>query len=184
MLELENQVLNGDESTTGVTDQMLGILNASPGTQSFATDALTSARKAVTQLEDQNLDPAGFGWVMSSTSWEGLELLTSDTPYTLSDPGRSGSTVPVDRARRSLWGYPVTTSTVLDDDVAILGDWKGSARVYEREGVRVDWSDAPVSGGTTAFEKNQIVFRAEGRWGLAVLRPAAFIVTELAVAGP
>jgi HK97 family phage major capsid protein len=179
LLELEDQVLNGNTSTTGVLDDMTGIRYSTPGTQAFGTDALTTARKAATQLENLNIDMSGVAWVMTPLRWETFELLTSATDYVLGDPGRGGSTVPVDRARRSLWGYPVVTSTAMIEDFAILGDWRGSVRIYEREGVRVDWSDAVVSAGTSGFEKNQINFRAEGRWGLAVLKPAAFVVADL-----
>jgi HK97 family phage major capsid protein len=179
MLELEDQVINGAGSTTGVLDDMTGILASSPTAQVFGTDKLTTARKALTTLQAQNLDPSGFAWAMAPSEWESLELLTSATEYVMGDPGRSGSTLPIDQARMSLWGVPVVTSTVIPTGFALLGDFRGSAVIFEREGVNVSWSDAPVSAGTSAFEKNQLVFRCEGRWGLAVLRPAGFVYADL-----
>jgi HK97 family phage major capsid protein len=179
MLELEDQVINGATSTTGVLDDMTGILASSPTAQVFGTDKLTTARKALTTLQAQNLDPSGFAWAMAPSEWESLELLTSSSEYVMGDPGRSGSSLPIDQARMSLWGVPVVTSSVIPTGFALLGDWKGSAVIYEREGVRVDWSDAVTAGGATGFETNTLVFRAEGRWGLAVTRPAGFVYADL-----
>ena len=56
-VELEDQVLNGDGSTTGVLD---GVRNTSGvQSQAFDTDRLVTARKAVTTLERENLDRRG-----------------------------------------------------------------------------------------------------------------------------
>lgn len=184
-LELEDQVLNGAGSTTGVLDDMTGILaQTDVGEQVFATDALTSLRKAITQMQALNIDMGGVAWAMSAATWEGLELTTSDSPYVMGDPGTAGRSLPVDAARQSLWGFPVTISAAVGADTAILGDFGGSVVLFQRDGIRVDWSDAPVAAGTSAFEKNQLVFRCEGRFGLAVTRPAAFIPTALVAEGP
>lgn len=181
MLELEDQVLNGAGSTTGVLDDLDGILATSGvQTQPFDTDRLVTARKAVTVLEDENLDPAGFAWAMTPGEWEGFELLTSTSHFLLSDPGTAGSSLPIDRARRTLWGYPVVTTTAMAAGSALLGDFAGSVAIREREDVRIDWSEAVTVDGVSAFERNQVVFRAEGRWGLAVMRPSAFVEANLA----
>jgi len=183
-LALEDQILNGAESTTGVLDDMNGILNQDDvGSQTFSTDALTSARKAITQMQALNIDMSGVAWVLNAGTWEDFELVTSDSPYVMGDPGTAGRNPPVDQARMSLWGYPVVISAAVDNDVAVLGDWKGSVVLYQRDQLRVDWSDAPYVGGNTLFQMNQVQFRAEGRWGLAVLRPKAFIPTALTGGG-
>ena len=179
MLALENQVINGAGSTTGVLDDMTGILASSPTAQTFGVDKLTTARKALTTLQAQNLDPSGFAWAMAPSEWESLELLTSATEYVMGDPGRSGSTLPIDQARMSLWGVPVVTSTVVPTGFALLGDFKGSAVIYEREGITVSWSDAVVTAGVTGFQTNQLTLRCEGRWGLAVTKPSGFVYADL-----
>lgn len=184
MLELEDQVLNGDGATTGVLDDLVGILNTEGiQAQPFVTDRLVTARKAVTVLEDENLDPAGFAWAMSPSEWEAFELLTSESHFLLSDPGTAGSSLPIDRARRMLWGYKVVTSGAMGAGEALLGDFAGSVAIREREDVRIDWSEAVTIDGATAFERNQVVFRAEGRWGLAVMRPSAFVEVDLDPSG-
>lgn len=187
LLELENQVLNGDASTTGVLDDLTGIINTSGvQSQAWSTDVLTTTRKAVTKLEDQNLDPAGFAFTMSPGAWEAIEL-TTDTDHFLLGDAAGNARLPVDRAARRLWGLPVVVSAaVADDATAVLGDFGGSAVVHEREGVVIEWSEAVQvdlgeSGGATAsaFEVNQRVYRAELRAGLEVSRPAAFVVIDL-----
>jgi HK97 family phage major capsid protein len=181
ILELEDQVINGAGSTTGVLDDLDGIL-ATSGIQAqpWVTDRFTTARKAVTALEDTNIDTSGAAWVMSPAEWESYELSKDDEHYVMAEPGTGGARTPIDRARRTLWGYKVITSAALADGSTILGDWSGSCAIRERQGVQVDWSDAvPAEDGTVGFQRNQISFRAEGRWGLAVTRPAAFVEVDL-----
>jgi HK97 family phage major capsid protein len=186
-LTLEDQVINGNGATTGVLDDMVGVRHQS-GLQvvTWAGDMLTTARRAVTNLEELNLPQlSGVAWMLNPTTWEALELLESPNHFVMGGAGASSSAMPVDRSARRLWGYRVITSTVVEAGVALLGDWAGSIRLRPREDIRIDWSDAPVDpeDGVTAFEKNLVVFRGEGRFGLEVLRPAAFVEVELVAPG-
>lgn len=186
MQALERVVLKGLASDP-TTDDFNGILNTS-GTmaQAFATSKLVTIRKALTKLTRARLT-GPFLIVMNSNVWESLELLTSAEHFTLGDPGNPGRTLPVDSARQVLWGTRVAISEELDDDEAIVGDFSPtSIRIREREGVRIDWSDAiqidlGASGGESAsgFETNQLVMRAEGDYGLELRRPWAFVVCDL-----
>lgn len=192
-LELEDQILLGNGSTAGVLDDMVGIINT-PGTQTQAWDTslLVTARKAVTKLESAyggKLDPSGFAWVLDPADWERFELSTDSDHFVMGDPGNPGNTVPVDRARRTLWGYPVTTSLAMVDGTGLLGDFGGSVEIREREAVTVEWAQtgfvtdlfgAGLHGDL--WEANKVRFRAEGRWGEAVTRPEAFIELDLTVA--
>lgn len=184
-LELEDQVLNGEGDTSGVLDDLEGIRETSGvQMQPFVVDRLTSARKAVTLLENLHLDLRGAAWTMTPDEWETYELLTSDEIFVMAGPGAaSGGVLPVDRSRRSLWGYPVVVSTALEDGVALFGDFGGSARLRPRDSIEITWSESVPNGdGDVGFQTNELVFRAEGRWGLEVSRPAAFVEVEL-VAG-
>jgi hypothetical protein len=56
----------------------------------------------------------------------------------------------------------VVVSTVIAVGTAVLVDFAGSVQAVEREGVRVDRSEA-VEGsvsGHTAFESNEMIFRS------------------------
>lgn len=68
----------------------------------------------------------------------------------------------------------IVTSSALTPGTAILGNW-GKAKLMTLGGVSLKiYQDA------TLVEKNQFKIRAEGRYGLKVLRPAAFAEVELA----
>lgn len=193
-LELEDQVLNGDGSTAGVLDNLTGIL-ATSGTQAqaFDTDRVVTARKAVTKLEDVangRLDPSGFAWVMSPGDWEAYELLQDTDHFVMgsgSGQGAAYGAVPVDRAQRRLWGYPVVTSLAMTTGAPLLGDFSPqSIEIREREGVTIEFATTGFAKDVYGegldgdlFEANKVRFRAEGRWGLAVKRPAAFIEVDV-----
>jgi HK97 family phage major capsid protein len=113
---------------------------------------------------------------LSTSMWEGLELAAgTNQDYALNNGG--GNRLPVDMAQKRLWGQPVIVTSALTGDDAYLADFAGSTRLYERETVRVDWSEAPVGSvaGESAFKTNELVFRGEGRFGFAVLRPAGVV---------
>jgi HK97 family phage major capsid protein len=174
---LEDMLINA----VGGRDDFDGVLELS-GTQAqaFTTDALTTARKAVTKLEVAHITGA-LAWVLSPARWEAFELEKDAETYVLGDPGTAGRTLPVDTARRRLWGHPVVLNTELEDDTAILGDWSpSSVRVREREGVTLTWSDAVADEVGTGFETNRKVWRAEGRFGAEWRRPYAFVIADLA----
>jgi HK97 family phage major capsid protein len=162
MLRLDSEILNGD----GAGENLTGLAHTSGITvQAFATDLLHTARKALTQLEDVQI-PGGV-YVLSPAMWESLEL----TQTTGSGEFIFGSS-PVDRAAKRLWGMPVVVTTALSGANAYVFD-PGSVQLWERETVKIDWSEAPAGSvaGKAAFETNEIKFRAEGRWGFAVTRP-------------
>lgn len=187
-LELEDQVLNGAGDTSGVLDDLTGILNTSGiQAQAWDSDRFVTARKAVTKLENRNLNPAGFAWAMSPNEWESYELAQDTDHFVMSGPGAGGmQPLPIDRAARRLWGYPVVVTTAMADGASVLGDFAGSVEIREREGVVVEWAQTgymadlfgPGEHGDL-YQANKVRFRAEGRWGLAVKRPAGFVEVDL-----
>jgi HK97 family phage major capsid protein len=98
---LEGQILNG----TGTAPSLVGLLSATGvQAQAFATDLLTTARKAITLLEGDGLVPSAF--VFAPADWEAVELSRTD-----SGTGKLEMVdQPVNRAERKLWGVPVVTS--------------------------------------------------------------------------
>lgn len=51
----------------------------------------------------------------------------------------------------------------------LVGDFARAAVIYVREQVRVDFSESATAD---SFAKNQVIFRAEGRFGVAAPRAA------------
>jgi HK97 family phage major capsid protein len=182
---VEDQLLNGNTSTAGSLDDMTGLLHTSSvAVQGYDTNLLTTTRKAVTG--QQNLGNAPSAWVLNPSDWERFDLLNDQLSRPLLD-----THFYADLAARRLWGLPVVTSVHLAQGTAILGDFRGSITAYERETVRIDWSEhlwdpnlLGTGSGANLFSTNQVIFRAEARIGLAVLRPGAFSKVTLAAPPP
>jgi HK97 family phage major capsid protein len=155
---LESQVANG----SGTGENMTGILNTSGTTAvAFATNTLTTARKAVTAL--RNLGEQPTAWVLNPADDEAFDLLREDgaTGGFLLDQGEA------------LWRIPRVTSAKVPAGQAILADWR-QARLVIREDNQLA---ADRSGDN--FTHNLVQLRLEGRYGFAVLRPQAFAVVDL-----
>ena len=179
ILELEYQILQG----TATGEDLPGILNAAGVVvQAFDTDIMRTARRAITALELQPINPTA--WAIHPQDWESFELLTETTgSYLLKDGTR---VLPVDRAKRQLWGLPVGLTLGLNQGTAILANWPTAVTLLEREATRVDWSVAfHVPAGAydaedaSGFERNLVKFRCEGRWGLSINRPSAICIADL-----
>jgi HK97 family phage major capsid protein/HK97 family phage prohead protease len=156
---VENQVLVGD----GAGENFTGVLSTSGiASQVFATNALTSVRKALTVL-----DAAGYQAgviVLSAGDWETIELLEST----------SGATdvrgVPVDPVARRLWGVPVVCNQALGSKVGLVIG--AGAVVVDHDGsIDTKWSDAVG----TDFQTNNVRCRVEGRFGVSVTQPGACV---------
>jgi len=182
LLEYEYQVIEGPGSGENLTGMLAtsGIL-----TQAFDSDLLTTTRRAITSLERLSIPPGGF--VFHPADWETFELLSSaEGRFLMGDARDGGRVIPVDRAKRRLWGLPVALSLGMPEGTGVLADFVGSTRRWEREGVRVDWSESAYNpptaydeDGSSDFERNLVRFRCEGRVGFAVLRPAGVVAIEL-----
>jgi len=176
MLRLEHQILLGD----GQGENLTGLANtAGIQVQAFSNSVLETARKALSKLHKVEI-PGGV-FVLGVDVWEALELLTvgDDEHYAL---GSASARLPVDRAEQRLWGQPVIVTSVLTDPVGYLADFAGSTMLWEREAVRIDWSENVydpgqfgVGDGGSDFEANRIRFRAEGDFGFGVTRPLGVV---------
>lgn len=165
--ELEAQIVSGD----GVGENLTGILSTSGVVQqAFATDVLTTLRKAVTTLETTGIlkNAEVPALVMNPVDLEALDLLRdggASGRFLLGDPAG-------DEASR-LWRLPRVPSTGVAAGTAILGDF-GQTEIVVRE----DMTLALDRSGDN-FRTNQVEFRVEGRFGFAVKRPSALVVADL-----
>lgn len=157
---LEAQIVAGD----GTGENMLGVINT-PGTTivPFTGDVLTTLRKARTAFQVMHEKPTG--WVLHPADAEALDLMREDASgaFLAAGPGLSNI----------IGAIPVVVSTSVPPGTALLGDWR-QVRVFVREDMRLD---ADRSGAN--FERNQVILRAEGRFGIGVLRPQAIAVVHL-----
>jgi len=179
-LALEDELLNGD----GTGEHMTGIANVSGSqAQAFATDVLTTTRKAVTKLERYGY-LAGAAFVMTPEDWETIELLAdNEARFYYGGPQNT-----VDPAARRLWGAPVVVTDAATTGTAYLADFR-QMRLQVRQDGMLDWSenvydpDALGAGsGASDFERNMLRFRFEGRFGLEILRPSSIVEIDLTAA--
>ncbi|GAA6524373.1 phage major capsid protein [Intrasporangium sp. DVR] len=169
--KLEQQVISGTGAETIPGDpssaQLVGVLNTS-GVQAvpFATDLLTTARKAITAMDNYGVTPNA--WVMAPADAEAFDLLREGAgtgQYLLGGPGAASDL--------QLWSIPRVTSTSLTAGTAILADWTTTELV-----VRQDATLAIDLGGDN-FTHNTATMRVEGRFGFAAKQPWAVAVVDL-----
>jgi HK97 family phage major capsid protein len=176
VLSLDEQVIHGDglgENFTGFAEDpdRLTIL--------WDTDLITTTRKSITRLEDEEIYSGVF--VLNTHVWEELEL-TADAEANFYLGG------PINRAARKLWSSPVVTSSVIDPARGFYVDFAGSTELRERESAQVAWFEGVfdpdkfgAGDGGTDWQANEIRARGEGRFGFAVKRPRG--VVEFPVTG-
>lgn len=169
---LENEALNGDGTAAAFGDdtRMTGILNTSGiQSQAYAINLLTTTRKALTLLQAAGVTPTA--WVLHPTDAEAFDLLregTGDGAFLLGGPGAN--------AGQNLWTIPRITSVSLTPGSAILADWTAAKIVPRQE------ATLHIDTGGTLFQKNQVQFRMEGRYGIAVKQPRSFVTVDLTAA--
>lgn len=151
---LEAQIVSGN--ATG--ENMRGILNTvGIAITAFDTDIATSLRKGITAHQIAHEDPNAL--VLHPSDAEALDLLRE---------GASGAFLVMDAPGNVLANIRRVVSTSVPAGTALLGDWT-QVRLFVRQDVTID---ADRSG--TLFDTNQVKLRGEGRFGIGVLRPAAF----------
>jgi len=161
--ELENQILNGD----GIGENFTGILNtAGILAQAFDTDMLITCRRAITSVQWTGRARPN-GWVFNPFDWENIELLRDDG-------GRFYWGGPLTMGRSVLWQVPVSTSVLVPQGTALLGDWR-KAVVFDRQAATIAVSDSHAD----FFIRNLVAIRCELRAALGVIRPQGFCVVDL-----
>lgn len=170
-LALDTEIMTGD----GTGEHFLGILAATSGvqTQAWSTNLLTTLRKSITNLQEDSLTPDGF--VLHPADWERVELAADTAGQFIAGSPATQAGPPIDPVARRLWGIPVLVSNAVTAGVGVVGDFKGSSRLWVREEARIDWSENVDDD----FAHNLVRFRCEGRFGFGLLRPTGFVSIDL-----
>ncbi|KSU59651.1 MULTISPECIES: phage major capsid protein [unclassified Gordonia (in: high G+C Gram-positive bacteria)] len=165
---VEAQVLGGN----GTTPNLRGLLNTSGiQTQAFATDVLSSTRKAVTALETAGHTASVF--VVRPDDWEALEIAAATSAGAIAYRG-----LPVDRVNQKLWGVPVVVSLALPTKTGLLFDTTALSVSTDSAGIELKWSENTGDD----FTKNQVRARCEGRFGVDVFAPLGVVKIATAAA--
>ena len=171
---LEQQIISGDP-TGGNAESMTGLLNTTGTTPvPFTVDAVTTLRSAVTAL--QVLGETPNGWALNPADAQAIDLLRWGTSGGLLTEGyATGVTPGADPSSNNIFGADIrrVVSNSIPAGVAVLGDFS-KLRVYVREDATL-----AIDASGVLFTKNQFICRAEGRFGIGVLRPSAFAVCDL-----
>ena len=164
---LDTQILSGN----GTAPNLRGLANTVGIQTQTSALILQTARKALTKLQ-VGAERYGGVYVVSPGIWEVIELAQE------ADGTFVNESAPVDLMRQRLWGQPtIVTNALSGANPTCFLFAPEDTRLYERDAVTVDWSEAPVGSvaGEAAFKTNELIFRAEGRYGFAVGRPASVV---------
>jgi HK97 family phage major capsid protein len=161
--ELEDQMLTG----SGSGENFTGVLNTSGiQTQAYATDLLTTTRKARTLVRvTGRATPTAY--VMHPNDWEDIDLLQdNEARYYFGGPSVLGMP--------RLWGLPVVESEGMTEGTSVCADWR-RAVLLDREQTQILVSDSH----SDFFVRNLIAILAELRAAFFVIRPSAFVSIDL-----
>ena len=144
---------------------------------SAGTFDLAGVRSAITELQEDDIEPDAI--VMTPADWATIEDEAS-TEFA----SNSNQPAATDAMNRRLYGIPVVVTNSATASEAIIGDFRGSARIFRTGSASVTIHDSQprtVSAAQYAdYRLNQLVLRAEMRAEVAIWRPAGFRVVSTA----
>lgn len=167
---LESQLIAG----TGTGENLKGLTKITGTTaQAFDTNAAITLRRGIGALEGAGYEAAAI--VLHPSDWTALEVaMTSNGGFVL---GSGPVGAPLDAVKRTLWGVPVAVSVGVPAGTGIVLAKDAVTVFTDVYGLQIAWA-APGD----SFQHNQVVARCEGRFGLAVNRPAGVVLAKLASA--
>jgi HK97 family phage major capsid protein len=152
-------------------------LTAAVALGAAGTFDLDGVRSAITELQEDDIEPDAI--VMTPADWETIEDEASNE-----FASNSNQPAATDAMNRRLYGIPVMVTNSAAAGEAIVGDFRGSARIFRTGSAAVTVHDSQprnVSGTDYAdYRLNQLVFRAEMRAEVAIWRPAGVRVVSTA----
>ncbi|MDF3338198.1 phage major capsid protein [Mycolicibacterium septicum] len=166
---LEAQVISG----SGSGENLTGLLTiAGTNAVAYATDVPTTLRSALTAAQVAGVVPTG--WVLHPNDAAAIDLTRWSTGGGFLTGGYENDHKNGFGTSDNIFGVvPRVISPSVPAGTALLGDFS-KLRLYVKNDVRID---IDVSG--EHFTHNTFVMRAEGRFGLGILRPASFFKIDL-----
>lgn len=169
MRRVENQIVGGD----GTGENLTGLLHTT-GIAEVAFAAGTPLTDlSLTGITDVIMSDAEPNAVVANpVDVEAmLTAKAAGSGVRLDSDGAFGGSPP-----STMWGLPLIQTRVCPQGKAIVGDWTQGCTLYIREGVNLRISDSDQD----AFVRNELVYLAEGRFGLAVWNAACFAFVDFA----
>ncbi|PSJ42151.1 phage major capsid protein [Allosphingosinicella deserti] len=166
----DNQLLNG----AGTGTDLSGIYTNATG---FAAGSLVVAAPtkldviAAAILQNALANIPATGIVMHPSDWVGMQMIKDAAGgYIIGNPQET--------LQPRLWGLPVVASQAMAPGTFLVGDFRGSATLYDRMAARVEISTEDSDN----FRRNMVTLLAEERVGLAVKQPTGFTKGTFAAA--
>jgi len=127
---------------------------------------IDKVNRVVGDLESNGYDPDGL--VLNPADWRSMVSIKTNTggPNT----GEYVLASPTSGAPSNLWGLRVSVTRAMPQGSYLVGQFTGSAAVFERMPLMVELS----TEHSDFFIRNMVAIRAEERIALAVFRPAGF----------
>ncbi len=159
----EYEVMNG----SGTSGHFTGLANTTGVLQqAFATDMLTTMRKArTTAINTGMVMPTA--WAINPLDAEAIDLLKDGT-------GRYIGNGPWAVGPRTIWGVPAIETAAVPAGEAWLADWR-QAVLWDREQASISITDSHKDW----FFRNLLALLAELRAAFGVLNPRAFTHVDL-----
>lgn len=163
---LNGQILSGDGTGANLTGilETVGIQAQDDVVQGVAGGLkIERILAAITKVRLAFHEPTAI--LMHPNDFEAVRLAKNDFGYLFGPPSQSGET--------RMWGLPVVEDVTVAEGQPIVGQWD-EAILYVRDDVNILTTDSHSDW----FVRNMIVVLAEGRYALAVPRPAAFCTVD------
>lgn len=163
---VEEQIING----TGTSEDFEGLVALAVDDQvqdqAWATDLLTTSRKARTLVKTVGRDTPN-AYLLHPEDWERFDLLTNDTAGNFYFGG------PMQLGTPRLWGLPVVESEAVPAGYGFVGNF--------RQCVLWDREQASITVGTIDDQlvRNLVTILAEGRYAFGCFRPESIVRMDL-----
>lgn len=160
--ELEDQIANGG----GTGEDFDGLTHvANTQDQTFDTDIPTTLRRAITKVRTGGRTRAN-AIALHPVAAEALDIAL------INDAVAYYRAASIDEVAR-IWGLPIIQTEGLDENAAIVGDFR-KAVLWDRQQTTIE-----VGYPDNFFLKNLVAILAEMRAAFGVIRPAAFVITDI-----
>lgn len=158
----EEEILTG----SGVSPHLNGLItNATAYVAPFTMASATPIDQiGLGLLQVANAYYVPNGVVMNPADWLRIRLLKDgEGNYLLGNPQSA--------VEQTLFGVKVVTSTAIEIDKFLIGDFARAATLYDRQETRVDISTEDSDN----FVRNMVTLRGENRVALAIKNPTALV---------
>jgi len=167
LLDAEDSELLVGSGTGGHINGIVTQATAYVGTYAQANDTqIDTISRAIAELEADGFDADGV--VLHPADWRAMTSVKTNAGG--ANTGEYVLASPTAGAPATLWGCKVALTRAMPAGQFLVGQFAGSAAVFERMPLMVEVSTEHAD----YFIRNLVAIRAEERIALAVFRPAAF----------